>query len=190
MRKAQTEPKIEITLRSLDEHFTVMRLYIRNIGLGAARNVKFFPKVLSGGKVASDLMDNLTDANIFKVGLRYLGPGREFVSGYTNMTEDSEDKLNSMISIDVQYEGGMGKQYKENLIIDMSEFRGMRRIGGVPPLYSIARNLEKMQDDFHDMIKHSRRLSVDIYTENDRLREEEEMKKYIEENNAHKKSDK
>ena len=60
MREVQTEPKIEITLKPLDFAINIVRLHIRNIGLGPARNVKFTSSVSSGGEEAENLVKDLT----------------------------------------------------------------------------------------------------------------------------------
>lgn len=49
MRQVQTEPKIEITARSMEFAIHILRLHVRNIGLGPALNVKFKPRVVEGG---------------------------------------------------------------------------------------------------------------------------------------------
>lgn len=48
MRQVQTEPKIEITARSMEFAIHILRLHVRNIGLGPALNVKFKPRVVEG----------------------------------------------------------------------------------------------------------------------------------------------
>ncbi len=178
MRQVQTEPKIEITVRSHEVYFSIMRLHVRNVGLGPALNVKFFPKVLNGGDTASGLIEALTEANFFKVGLAYISPRQEFVSGYTDMIEAGEKKLKAVIGFDVVYESATRKSYKETLIIDMSEHKGTRRIGGYPPLYSIAQSIEKIQKDFDHILSGFKRLNIDIFSSEDRVREEDERKEY------------
>jgi len=39
MREVQTEPRIEITLRPLESAINIVRLHIKNIGLGPAENL-------------------------------------------------------------------------------------------------------------------------------------------------------
>jgi hypothetical protein len=51
MRQVQTEPKIEITIKPFDFAINIVRLHVRNIGLGPAINVTFNMKVISGGKL-------------------------------------------------------------------------------------------------------------------------------------------
>jgi hypothetical protein len=77
MRKVQTEPKLEITLRSVDEAIHIQRLHVRNIGLGPALGVNFDFKVISGAAGAEALLSELTETNFFHTGISYLGPGEE-----------------------------------------------------------------------------------------------------------------
>ena len=48
MREVQTEPRIEITLKPLNFAINIVRLHVRNIGLGPAKNVEFSSYVSSG----------------------------------------------------------------------------------------------------------------------------------------------
>lgn len=63
MRQVQTEPKIEVTIKSFDNAINIVRLHIRNIGLGPAINVTFNLKVISGGQIAQVLVDEFTKSN-------------------------------------------------------------------------------------------------------------------------------
>ncbi|MCM7083727.1 hypothetical protein, partial [Enterobacter roggenkampii] len=57
MRQVQTEPKIEVTIKPFDFAINIVRLHVRNIGLGPAINVTFNLKIISGGKTAQTLFD-------------------------------------------------------------------------------------------------------------------------------------
>lgn len=178
MRQVQTEPKIEIIVRSHEVNINIMRLHVRNIGLGPALNVKFTPKVLSGGDTASQMIEELTKVNFFKVGLVYISPGQEFVSGDTNMVRNYQEKIKAVIGFDVVYESATKKSYKETLIIDMSEHKGTCRIGGDPPLYTIAQSLERIQKDFDHILSGFKKLKVDIFSSGDRALAEAERREY------------
>src|SRR5471030_212282 len=146
MRQIQTEPKIEVTIKPFDFAIHIVRLHVRNIGLGPAINVKFNPKILSGGQVAQELLDEFTISNFFKVGLNYFGPGQERYSHYTQMTQGHDGKIESVLAIDISYESTTGVKYTEQSMIDMSELKGEYQLGK-PNLYSIAKSLEKIQED-------------------------------------------
>ena len=51
LRLVQTEPRIEITVESLDFAVHIVRLCIRNIGEAPAKNLTFEPVVLDGGEI-------------------------------------------------------------------------------------------------------------------------------------------
>lgn len=183
MRQVQTEPKIEISLQSLEIAVHIVRLHVRNIGLGPPLNVKFTPKVVSGGESAQLLINEFTKTNFFKIGLSYLSPGEQRLSNYTEMNKNHEGKITSVIAFDVEYQGSIGKKYKETLTIDMSEHKGSYQLGK-PHLYSIALSLEKLQKDFHYITTGFRRVSADVFDSEDRKAEQQELQERIEKERA------
>lgn len=176
MRQVQTEPRIEITAKSLDVAIHILRLHIRNIGLGPALNVRFSPKVVAGDEAAKDLISEFTETNFFKVGLSYFGPGQELLSSYTQLTQNHEGKIASVIAFEVEYESTTGKKYKETLLIDMSEHKGAYQLGK-PHMYSIAQSLEKLQKDVGHIVSGFKRIRTDVFTAEDREEEAEEWRK-------------
>lgn len=176
MRKVQTEPKIEITLRSVDEAIHIQRLHVRNIGLGPALNITFDPKILSGGEGGKALLDELTETNFFRTGISYLGPGEERYSHYTQMHENHDAKIASVLAFNVFYRSATNQAYSESLVIDMSERKGSYQLGK-PHLYSMAQSLEKIQKDLGHVVSGFKRIRADVYSSVDR----EEEKKAIHE---------
>ena len=77
MREVQTEPKLQVTVSSLDFAIHIVRLHVRNVGLGPALNVTFKPKVLSVGSSADKLLAEFTDVNFFSVGLKHFAQARD-----------------------------------------------------------------------------------------------------------------
>lgn len=180
MRQVQTEPRIEVTIRSFDFAVHIVRLHVRNIGLGPAMNVRFTPRVLSGGKAAQALLEEFTKTNFFKIGLKYFGPGQERYSHYTQMTQGHEGKIESVLAMDITYESTTGAKYEEQATIDMSELKGEYQLG-TPNLYSIAKSLEKIQGDFSLITNGFKNIGANIYTSEDRAEEQEEQSAFIEE---------
>lgn len=170
MRQVQTEPKLQVTVASFDFAIHIVRLHFRNIGIGPALNVVFKPKVISGDASAEKLLAGFTDANFFNVGLKYFGPGQEKVSSYTQLTEDHDGKIESVLGFDVTYSSATGKTYSETLIVDMSELKGSYQLGK-PNAYAIAQSLEKMQKDIHHITTGFHRIKENIYTSEDRAAE-------------------
>ncbi|NQT71121.1 MAG: hypothetical protein HQ552_16270 [Desulfobacteraceae bacterium] len=167
MREVQTEPKIEITLNSLDFAINIVRLYVRNIGLGPAKNIRFTSHITSGGKAAEKLLEEFNKTNFLKVGLKYFGPGHELHSGYTQMTKDFDAKIASVLIYDVEYESVTGKKYKDQITIDISERKGMNQLGK-PNLYAIAKSIEAIQKEFSHVVSGFKKIHADVYTTEDR----------------------
>ncbi|HSB96590.1 MAG TPA: hypothetical protein VLC91_09085 [Spongiibacteraceae bacterium] len=170
MREVQTEPKLQVTVNSFDFAIHIVRLHIRNVGLGPALNVSFKPRVLSGGQSAERLLIEFTDVNFFSVGLKHFGPGQERVSAYTQLTEDHDGKMTAVLAIDVTYCSATGKTYSDSLVVDMSELRGGYQLGK-PHVYAIAQSLESIQKDIHHLSTGFHRIKADIYTSEDRAEE-------------------
>ena len=170
MREVQTEPKLEVSVKSFDFAIHIVRLHVRNIGLGPALDVVFHPRVVSGGTSAEKLLAEFTDVNFFNVGLKHFGPGQERVSNYTQLTDDHDGKIASIISLDVTYRSATGKMYSDSLIVDMSELKGGYQLGK-PHAYAIAQSLEKIEKDLHKISTGFNRIKANIYTSKDRERE-------------------
>lgn len=131
MRQVQTEPKIEVTIEPFDFAINIVRLHVRNIGLGPAINVTFNLKIISGGQIAQTLIDEFAKANFLKIGLKYFGPGQERYSHYTQLTQHYNEKIESVLVIEISYQSTTGVKYIEQSIIDMSELKGAYQLGKV-----------------------------------------------------------
>ena|SRR3990167_8413387 len=187
MREAQTEPKVEIVLKPREEFIHFVNLYVRNIGLGPAYDISFSILIESGGEGAKSLVEDFTKANFFRQGLRYLGPNQEMISGYSQMTDKLNEKIESVLNFKVNYKSSIGKTYNESFRIDFSELKGQVRLGR-PHLYAIAQHLGEIQKDINKLTTGFARIKADIYDEKDREKEEKELEerysKLIGENSA------
>lgn len=96
------------------------------------------------------------------------------------MRKDLEGKVGSVIAFKLDYKSVTGRQYNEEIIIDMSETKDDYRIGK-PHLYSIAQSLEKIQKDLGHIVSGSKRVRVDVYSSADREQEYKEWEKRYEE---------
>jgi hypothetical protein len=179
MRDAQIEPKIQITLKSLDFAADIVQLHVKNIGPGPARNVKFTSGSMPCGEAAGSLFEELGKASFLKTGLKYFSPGSELHSGYARIAREIDAKTASVLAYDVEYESVTGKKYKDRITIDMSELKGIKQFGR-PNLYTIARSLEAIQNDLSSLISGGRKIRADVYTAEDRAREEADELAFIE----------
>ncbi len=183
MREVQTEPKINITVESFDFAIHIIRLNIKNIGLGPASDLQFEPSVIEGGESAEKLLGEFTESNFFKTGLRHFGPGQNIYSTYTQTTEDFEGKSSSILSFKISYKSATGKKYTDDIMLDMSELKGRYQLGK-PNLYAISQSLEKLQKDVGHIVSGFKRVKADVYSSEDRKVEREEHDKWIAEQKA------
>ena len=175
LRKIQTEPKIHISLESADFSINVVCLNIKNIGFGPAKNIRFCRKVISGGSAAEELLKEFTSPNFFRAGLGHLGPGQNIHSRHVSMIKENFKKsINSILSIEVCYNGTTGEKYNEKFTIDMSELIGTHQFDN--PIQSIKTSLVKIERDFHLFVTGFHRVKMDTYSYEDRKREVEEYK--------------
>ncbi len=97
---------------------------------------------------------------------------------YTQLTQNHDEKLSTVLAFDVEYSSVTGKQYRDTLIVDLSEYKGTHQVGK-PHLYAIAQSLEKIQKDIDRLIGGSKRVKTDVYTDEDRTRERVQRDEWI-----------
>lgn len=174
MREAQTEPKMEVTASPREEFVNIITLHVKNIGLGPAYNLRFKLRGESHTPGENDLIGDFSRSQFLSKGLRYLGPGQELQSGYTQMAKNFAEKIKARLTVEVTYSGATGKSYTDEIPIHFEEFEGYGAIG-TPHIYSIAKSLEKIERNIDHLTTGFRRLRVDTYSNEDRDREREEL---------------
>lgn len=85
------------------------------------------------------------------------------------MNEHFEEKLQTQVTIRSRYRSASGQTKERQHVIDLSELKGVQRIGE-PPLLKIAKNIEKLQGDLHKVATGFQKLKVDVFTSKDRER--------------------
>ena len=180
MRESQTEPRIEVTACPLEEFVSIITLRVRNIGLGPAYDVRFQMRGESQIPGESELIQDFSKSQFLEKGLKYLGPGQELRSGYTQMTKNFESKIKARLIVEVSYNSATGKSYKDPIPVYFEEFEGYGTIG-TPHLYAIAKAMEKIERNLDHLATGFRRLRVDTYSEEDRSKEAEEWKQHRQE---------
>ena len=174
MREAQTEPRMEVTATPREEYVNLITLRVKNIGLGPAYNVHFSIRGESQTAGEVKLIEDFSRSQFLSKGLRYLGPGQELQSGFTQMHENFAEKVKARLTVEVTYSSATGKSYTNTIALHFEEFEGYGTIG-TPHLYSIAKSLEKIERNVDHLATGFRRMKVDTYASQDRDREREEL---------------
>lgn len=146
MREAQTEPKIAVWFRPIEEAINFGLLYIQNIGLGPAFDISFEIKEETETPWGQRLIKDFSEAQFLNTGLNYLGPGQELRSGSTSFSKSPEEEIKAVLPVKIKYSGATKRKYEDVYQLEMTEFKGYSNFGG-PPLYSIANNLRRIQED-------------------------------------------
>jgi len=139
MRKAQTEPKVAVTIQPEERYINFIDMIIQNIGSGLAYDIK----LRINPDFEYDTGKFLSQLGIMKKGLNCLLPHQKYEFFLTSMTEDTEKKLKTSFEINVTYKNGLRKPYEDTYPIDLSHLEGLVQLGEAP-LYTIAKNVEKI----------------------------------------------
>jgi hypothetical protein len=167
MREAQTEPHIQVAYRTRDEWINLLDVAVRNIGLGPAYDITFQLRAEHISDEKNDLVDSLGKLGCFSKGLAYLGPNQEFSSFWTSLMDGHASKLDTRVFVTCRYRNATGTRYEVQCVLDLSELKGISRIGE-PPLLKIGKQLESMAKDLNHLMTGFKRLKVDAFTQADR----------------------
>ena len=143
LRVAQTEPMVSVTYHPREEWINFIDFSIKNVGAGPALDIRF--------EVEPDFeyVENkwLSQLNLFKSGLKYLGPGDERRFFLTSLTEDGDAKVGNPFEVRVTYRGTIGDEKTDLFVIDFSELEGIMQLG-TPPLHEIADSMKSFAEEF------------------------------------------
>lgn len=167
MRRAQTEPRVQVTYRVRDEWVNLLDISVKNIGLGPAYDIQLRIRAHNEVGGALILKEALLKLACFRSGLSYLGPGQEYFSFWTSLAEGDATKVDSRLAIECSYKSTTGASQVHEYAIDLSELKGSSRVGE-PPLHKIAKQLEKIEQCLCRTIGGSGRLRVDSFSQADR----------------------
>jgi hypothetical protein len=179
MRELQTEPRIEVIAFPKEEFVNIITLRVKNIGLGPAFDVCFHLEGESQTDGEKDLIQDFSRSQFLMTGLRYLGPGQELQTGFTQMTENYSGKIKARLVVEVAYNSTTGKSYKDKIPVCFEEFEGYGSLGK-PHLYAIAQSLEKVEKSLDHLATGFKRLKVDTYSEKDRHKERQDLEEQLE----------
>ena len=173
LRKAQTEPKLSISLENNKVAFGFVDLVIKNIGYGPAYNISF--------KVEPDFEyqkgEFLSELGLIKHGIKYLAPQQEYRFFLTSLVGKFDEFKNERFSIFAKYYDALENQFEDTFLIEFSHFEGLSQLGS-PPLPEIAKELKKISDNLNRIVTGSSGVRVIIFTQKDLEKERNEMEKF------------
>lgn len=167
LRQVQTEPHVEIFCHMRDEWMSLIDIVVKNIGLGPAYDLRFEVSATAQNEGTEALLKQLKEFQFITSGITFLAPGQEVSSFWTNMTEQFDKKIEARLVFRSSCRSATGQTYGREHTIDLSEFRGIHRIGE-PPLLKIAKLIDSLQRDIGHLSSGFKKLKVDIYDSDDR----------------------
>jgi hypothetical protein len=185
---AAIKPKVELFIDINKYSINFLEIHIVNNGDGTANNLKFSFEADNNEafEISKKIISKIEHINFFKIGLKHLGAGQNKKSFLMSATErefeGNDTFFKSIIFVSVTYEDDLGKEYTSKYAINMSEFLGIRSIGG-DPSKEIAESLKKISDSFTSVISFSsgtKRIQSDVYDDCSRKSEEKELKDWAE----------
>ncbi len=173
MRKAQTDAKVTVRVETRKEAVNFIDFVVANEGVGPAYNVAFEIRPLRFKKIDSSIHDKINSLGFFQKGIEYLSPTQEIRTFLTSMLQDFDKKIDTAFYISVSYKNSSKEKRNDSFLIDMSIFKGLQQVGK-PDLYSIAKDLEKIQKDFHNIATGFLKPYIITQTKDNYDREEQE----------------
>ena len=174
MRKSQTDPELSISLIQHESSIIFIELLVENIGLGPAYNVDF--EVIKDFKLPKR---NLSEVGFIKNGIRFFPPKQPMKLWVASFRED-EDLEKKSIIINVIYENSISEKFSREFELNFSQFADFLQLG-TPPLHKIARQLENMERDIHNISTGFNKLKVETYNSDDREKEREKLEQHFKE---------
>ena len=173
MRKAQTDAKVTVRVETRKEALNFIDFVVSNEGVGPAYDIQFKLIPLSSRTNDESILNKISSLGFIDKGLDYLSPNQEFRTFLTSMFENFEQKIDTAFHLKIIYKNSSGETLEDSYLIDMSIFKGINQIGK-PDLYSIAKDIEKIQKNFHNISTGFTKLKVITQTKSDFDREEQE----------------
>jgi hypothetical protein len=177
VREAQVQPHISVRVELNQVAFGFCDLVVENMGVGPAYDVAF--SYSPDLELETNPRRHLSSIGFLQAGFRYLAPRQEVRTFLMSLigVEDSRLKGEQRITftVTVGYRDSLRKEYSERFTIDFAHFAGLMTLG-TPPLPSIAKSLEKIQDSVSKLSTGWSKLKVVQYTPDDIAREHDSVR--------------
>ncbi len=145
---ATSKPEIVVSLRPHEAHVYLAMLWIENVGMGVARNVKF----MGDFSRRFDGKTQLKEIGFFKNGIDVLGPGQKIDHFLVSTIENPEVLKQTAFELTVTYSDSSGNHKDKKVFhLNFGEYEGTTKIDGTP-LYDIAKATKEIQKDLHNLI--------------------------------------
>lgn len=188
LKRENIRPNVGVQLESSQVGMNFINVKISNLGKGIARNISFTFLDRQGNQVTENqdvVVDKFLKLGIFRLGIESMGIGQivsSYVFSFLDLGRDLKGEIfKPYLSIAIKFEDIEGTPYTNTFAIDFAQFEGTSELGS-DPSHKIATELQKIRESIEKVAGNSnRRIGVDVYSSSDRHVEDEETRKWIEE---------
>ncbi|MCC4771282.1 hypothetical protein FXV91_14255 [Methanosarcina sp. DH2] len=153
MREVQTEPNVYAFIEPRDEHNEITDMFIQNIGLGLARDIKF--AVLSDfiyyKSERLSKIYQLSEIYLIKTGIEYIAPNQKMRIFSTSLNDVRELNSKNYLKMKIEYTNSVGKEYDSVYLIDFSSLPANGMSTGGAYKRDVLNSIKKIQGDMHEI---------------------------------------
>lgn len=183
IRKNAIKPSVNMHLKSAPVSYNFINVHIINNGAEVAQNITF--KFTNKSEETQDVYDYLKEKFsklvILSNGISSLGADEErtsFLFSFIELHQKFGDKaLEYIAEVDIEFQDIEGTVYSSKSYFNFTEYKGITELGGGEPLYKISSTLAKIEKNIGHFASGFKKIKTDIYTSNDREKEQEVWEK-------------
>jgi hypothetical protein len=156
-RLAAGRPELAVFVKLWEGGVNFLILCIQNAGPGPALNIRLSK---DWGFKERDMIIALDQVGLFTQGVRYLAPGETREHFLVNLAGNLEELKQQALLISATYGDRSGIEHHRVFTIDFGEWENMSRIGGAPPIYTLAEEVKELKRDIGQLVSGSNKPHV------------------------------
>lgn len=122
-RQFQITPDLNIYFDYNETDSSFLYVIVRNSGFGTAQSVKFNVSASNDDFYQAE-HHNLKEMGVFKNGVKNFYPSQQFKYFVTDLSQNTDQKENAFLKINVNYSNILGKEYNQEFILEVASMLG------------------------------------------------------------------
>lgn len=188
LKRENIRPNINVQLDPSRVGLNFVDVKISNLGKGIARKVVVEFLDRHGARVAEGVdpvVEKFRKLAIFRQGIESMGIGQvisSFLFSFIDLKGELKGEIfKPLLKMVVRFEDIEGNQYKNEFVVDFSQYQGLSELGGGDPLHLMSDELKKLRGVMERVAGSGNRLGVNVYDSEDRESELAATREYLEE---------
>lgn len=185
LKRENIRPNVGLEFEHSHVGIHFINVKINNFGNGIAKKIRFKFLDRNGDLVSTNedvLVAKFKNLAMFTVGVESLGI-RQVISTFLFSFLDLQKELKGdiyspYVRVHIIFEDVEGTLYENEFSIDFAQYKGMVELGK-NPLNQIANDIQKIQKDFSKITRSNNRIGVNVFSEKDRVQEDESTRDWL-----------